>query len=86
VMVHRENGVFKIAAQDLVTRRVHVLTETSLDESPTIAPNSRVVMYATRDGDKGILSAVAIDGGVRVKLPAAVGDIREPAWSPVLEN
>ncbi|MEQ3696007.1 MAG: Tol-Pal system beta propeller repeat protein TolB [Pseudomonadales bacterium] len=86
VMVHRENGVFKIAAQDLATRRVHVLTETSLDESPTIAPNGRVVMYATRDGDKGILSAVAIDGGVRVKLPAAVGDIREPAWSPVLQN
>lgn len=86
VMVHRENGVFKIAAQDLATSRVHVLTETTLDESPTIAPNGRVVMYATRDGDQGILSAVAIDGGVRVKLPAAQGDIREPSWSPVLNN
>jgi len=86
VMVHRENGVFKIAAQDLATSRVHVLTETTLDESPTIAPNGRVIMYATRDGDQGILSAVAIDGGVRVKLPAAQGDIREPSWSPVLNN
>jgi len=87
VMVHRDKGQkFSIAAQDLKSGRVHVLTETKLDESPTIAPNGRVVMYATRDGDKGILSAVAIDGGVRVKLPAAVGDIREPAWSPVLIN
>lgn len=82
IMVHRGSRIFQIAAQNLKTGRVHVLTNTTLDESPTISPNGRMVMYATKDGDKGILSAVAIDGGIRVKLPATVGNVREPAWSP----
>jgi TolB protein len=82
VLVHRRNGIFHIAVQDFLTGNLHVLTKTHLDESPTLAPNGRMLMYATKEGNRGILSAVSLDGGVKVRLPSRSGDVREPAWSP----
>jgi len=84
VMVHRRQGRFHIALLDLVTERTYVLTATDLDESPSIAPNGSMVLYATKSGDRGILAAVAVDGGVKFRLPAREGDVREPAWSPYM--
>lgn len=84
VMVHRDQGVFHIAVQDLKTGRLDVLTETYLDESPSIAPNGTMVVYATQEGTKGVLAGVSIDGRVKFKLPSQSGDVREPAWSPYL--
>ncbi len=83
-LVHRESGVFHIASFDLQTRRLIELTETRLDESPTVAPNGAMLMYATKQGDRGVLAAVSLDAGVRYVLPARIGDVREPAWSPFL--
>jgi TolB protein len=60
------------------------LTETTLDESPSLAPNGAMLMYATKYDNKGILAAVSIDAGVKYNLPAKRGDVREPAWSPYL--
>jgi len=84
VMVHRPDGgqMFHIAVQDFLTGQIHILTSTDLDESPTLAPNGRMMLYATKEGDQGILAAVSIDGGVKVRLPSQIGDVREPAWSP----
>jgi TolB protein len=84
VLVHRRDGQFHIAIHDLVTERLQVLTSTDLDESPSIAPNGSMVLYATKSGDRGILSAVSVDGGVKFDLPARTGDVREPAWSPYM--
>ena len=84
VLVHQRNGEFQIAIHDLVTGRLQVLTNTQLDESPSIAPNGSMVLYATKYGDRGILSAVSVDGGVKFRLPARRGDVREPAWSPYM--
>lgn len=82
VMVHRNNGRFHIASQDLVTGDLRVLTQTHLDESPTVAPNGAMLLYATKKGGKGVLAAVSLDAGVKFFLPARFGDVREPAWSP----
>lgn len=82
VMVHRRNGIFHIAYLDLKRGRLTVLTETSLDESPSIAPNGSMLIYATQVDGQGILAAVSIDGGVKFNLPSTEGDVREPAWSP----
>ena len=82
VMVHRRDGVFHISLLELERGRLSVLTETSLDESPSIAPNGSMLIYATRYGGQGILAAVSIDGGVKFNLPSSEGDVREPAWSP----
>jgi TolB protein len=82
IMVHRRDGVFHIAMLDLVRGRVTVLTETKLDESPSIAPNGSMLIYATQFEGEGILAAVSVDGGVKFNLPSSEGDVREPAWSP----
>ena len=81
-MVHRRNGIFHIALLDLNRGRLTVLTETTLDESPSVAPNGSMLIYATLVEDEGILAAVSIDGGVKFNLPSTEGDVREPAWSP----
>jgi TolB protein len=83
-LVHQQNGAYHIAVHDLVTERLTVLTTTSLDESPTIAPNGSIVLYATKRNGKSILGAVAVDGGVSFNLPARDGEVQEPAWSPYL--
>lgn len=82
VMVHQREGVFHIAAQDLETGTLRILTETYLDESPSIAPNSAMLIYATSRNDKGVLAVVSLDTGTRYVLPSEQGDVREPAWSP----
>ncbi len=82
IMVHRRDGIFHIALLDLQRGRLTVLTETSLDESPSIAPNGAMLIYATQEKGEGILAAVSIDGGVKFNLPSSGGDVREPAWSP----
>jgi TolB protein len=86
VMVHRYNGVFHIAVQDIASGTIRVLTQTALDESPSIAPNGATLLYATKDGNRGILAGVSLDAGVKYKLPAKSGDVREPAWSPFFTN
>lgn len=82
VMVHRRKGVFHIGYLDLERGRLGVLTETTLDESPSVAPNGSMLIYATQSQGKDILAAVSIDGGVKFNLPSKEGDVREPAWSP----
>ena len=82
VMVHRDNDVFHIAWQDIATGNIRVLTETWLDESPTIAPNGAMLLYATKHRDKGVLAAVSMDAGLKFSLPSKIGNVREPSWSP----
>lgn len=86
VFVHRSQGVFHIAWQDLERDDLRVLTATSLDESPSIAPNGTMLIYATQDKGRGILAVVSIDGRVKYRLPSSSGDVREPAWSPYLNT
>lgn len=82
VMVHRREGVFHIALQDIETGDMRILTETELDESPSVAPNGAMLLYATQHGNKGVLAAVSMDAGIKFRLPSKQGDVREPAWSP----
>lgn len=86
VMVHRSEGQFHIAEQNFKTDRVLVLTRTSLDESPSLAPNGRMVIYATQANGRGILAAVSTEGNIKYNYPATLRDVREPAWSPFLNK
>ena len=59
-----------------------MLTDGRLDESPSFAPNSSIILYATEHKGRGVLAAVSVDGRVRQRLALTEGDVREPAWSP----
>jgi len=86
VMIHRQDGytVFKVAAQDLERGNLRILSDTSLDESPTVAPNGTMIIYATRQQGRGVLMLASTNGRVRLPLPTAQGEVREPSWSPFL--
>jgi len=71
---------FRIAVQDLATGQVQTLSETTQDESPSFAPNGRMILYATNIGGKGSLAAVSADGRVKQRLTDNGGDVREPSW------
>lgn len=84
IMLHKDGGEFSIATQSLENGRVSPLTRSDFDESPTIAPNGKMIVYATKNNGRGVLSAVSTDGRVKLLLPAREGDVQEPAWSPFL--
>ncbi|MDX1803130.1 MAG: Tol-Pal system beta propeller repeat protein TolB [Alcanivorax sp.] len=84
VYVHRRNGKFNVGVQDLQRGTFNIVTQTDMDESPSVAPNGSMVIYGTQDRGTGVLEAVSIDGRVKVQLPSKEGEVREPAWSPFL--
>jgi TolB protein len=86
VFIHRFEGRFNVAVQDIATRQVQLLTSGRLDQSPTFAPNGKMILYASEIKGRGILAAVSSDGRVKQRITAQAGDIREPAWGPLLNN
>lgn len=84
-LVHRSSRGYQVARQDLANNRLVVLSESTQDESPSVAPNGTMVIFATQQGGNGVLSAVSADGRSSFRLPSAQGDVREPAWSPFLD-
>jgi len=81
-VVHNDQGNYRIALVDLETKSTHILTDGRQDESPSIAPNGSMIIYATRLAGRGTLAAVSTDGRISQTLAAAAGDVREPVWSP----
>ena len=76
---------FQLSVMDLASRQVQVLTDSTKDESPSFAPNSRMILIATETGGRGVLSAVSSDGRIKQRLSIAAGDVREPAWGPFIQ-
>lgn len=58
------------------------LSPGSLDESPSFAPNAGMLLYAAREGSRGVLYVVSADGRVRQRLTLTGGNVREPTWGP----
>ena len=85
-MVHRTGGRFHIAIMEMGNRRLRILTQGSLDESPSFASNGEMIIYATSQGGREILAAVSVDGRVQQNLVAQGSNVREPAWSPPLSH
>lgn len=80
--ISRREGSFRLAVMDLASHQTQILTDSHKDESPSFAPNGRMILIATEIGGRGVLSAVSIDGRIKQRLSIAAGDVREPAWGP----
>ena len=80
--ISRVNGEFKLFVMDLISNATGPVTDTSADESPSFAPNGRVIVYATKVQDREALMTTSIDGKVKARLAGRGGDIREPDWGP----
>ena len=80
--VHGSENGYHIAVMEAEGQQVRVLTNGRLDESPSFAPNGRMILYATTEGGRPTLAAVSVDGRFRQRLSIEEATVREPAWSP----
>jgi TolB protein len=85
-VVHNDRGNYRIALIDLARSTVQVLSDGRLDESPSFAPNGEMLIFATREGTRGVLGTISTNGRIKSRIPELDGDVREPAWSPFLSN
>jgi TolB protein len=83
--IGRRGGRFQVHVLDLASGQEVPVTDTALDESPSFAPNGRLLLYATEVNGRGILASASIDGRVRTRLSGPSGDIREPTWGPFIK-
>ena len=83
--ISRRGGRFQVYSLDLGSSQEVLLTDTAKDESPSFAPNGKLILYATDMGGRGVLAMVSSDGRVKQRITTAQGgDVREPTWGPYL--
>ncbi|WP_185878783.1 Tol-Pal system beta propeller repeat protein TolB [Variovorax sp. MHTC-1] len=80
--ISRVGGAFKLHVMELATGNVTALTDTTADENPSFAPNSKLIVYATRLQGREALMTTTLDGKIKARLAGQAGDIREPDWGP----
>ncbi len=81
--VHRtQNNQYRIAVIDRGSGLLRVVTDGRLEESPTFAPNGRMILFAGDHRGRGVLGSVSADGRAAARLSQSRGDVREPAWGP----
>lgn len=76
------DGGFRLHVMELSTGQVTALTTSSDDESPSFAPNGKLIIYATRTQGRSVLMTTTLDGRIKATLVGTRGEVREPAWGP----
>jgi TolB protein len=84
--ISRVAGGDRVHVMELASGKVTVVSDTGSDENPSFAPNSRLILYATRAGGREALMTSTVDGRVKTRLATPQGDIREPDWGPFVRG
>jgi TolB protein len=80
--ISRIGGAFKLHVMDIASGNVASITDSSRDERPSFAPNSRLIVYATIQDGREALMTTTLDGRIKARLSGQGGDLREPNWGP----
>lgn len=83
--VTKDNGAYRVAVMDVATKQTMVLTDTPDDDSPSFSPNGRMILYEAVVDRKRTLAVVSSDGRVKQRLRVLAGEVRQPAWGPLLK-
>ena len=73
---------YRLHLMELAAGKVTPLTDTRDDESPSFAPNSKLIIYATRAQGRDVLMTTSLDGRIKARLATTQADVREPVWGP----
>ena len=84
VFVIRSEGRLNIASQEFATQTITILSGGRLDEQPTLAPNGRFILYASKFNGRRTLAITSVDGRVKQRISAHNGELSFPAWGPIL--
>ncbi|WP_418319550.1 Tol-Pal system beta propeller repeat protein TolB [Piscinibacter sakaiensis] len=81
--VSQQGRSFKLQILDLLSGGPpRSLTDSDADESPSFAPNGKLLVYATKAGGRDVLMTTTVDGRIKARLLSSTADVREPAWGP----
>lgn len=80
--ISRVGGAFKLHVMELATGNASAITDTGADENPSFAPNSKLIVYATKLQGRDALMTTTLDGKIKARLAGQSGDLREPDWGP----
>jgi TolB protein len=80
--VNRNGSDFKVMTMDIANGAVQTVSDTVDDESPSFAPNGKLIIYATRSQGRDVLMTTTLDGRIRTRLLSSGIDVREPVWGP----
>ena len=58
------------------------ISDTTADERPSFSPNSKLIVYATRQNGREALMTTTLDGKIKARLAGQGGAIRQPNWGP----
>ncbi|MBX9835337.1 MAG: Tol-Pal system beta propeller repeat protein TolB, partial [Burkholderiaceae bacterium] len=65
--ISRVSGAFKLHVMDLASGTANAVTDTAADESPSFAPNSRLIVYATQQQGREALMTTTLDGKIKAR-------------------
>ncbi|GAP36657.1 TolB protein precursor, periplasmic protein involved in the tonb-independent uptake of group A colicins [Piscinibacter sakaiensis] len=81
--VSQQGNAFRLHLMDLIAGGApRPLTDTTDDESPSFAPNGKLLVYASRVQGRDVLMTTTLDGKIKARLLSSAADVREPAWGP----
>jgi len=80
--ITRSGNAFKLMVMDLASGNPQSITDTGDDEKPSFAPNSRLIVFATRAQGHDVLMTTTLDGKIKARLVSTLADVREPDWGP----